>query len=394
MMWSWKNNQSLPIRDALASIGPKYVAMFDSSNGLDGQTARTLYNDARLEVSEGFNPTIEGWESFLKKYGPLYVDVGLAASNNTHAVIVTGIAGDGTPSGTGITYINPDGGRTETVTFVAFNEKYERPGAVQWPFPIVHWPAGSAVSAQNSLYSNTYSEGPRFVSTPRSGLSVMQNPVAAVIAGIEIADAAQIGLAAISVIQAQVSASQGSFVLNYDKAQRLLTPEGRTSLPPIGKTNYWQRLFYIGSSRLNSASAEVIIEWAGNAYGEIETPIISRNLDTSTEWSKSSATIVITKIDSIPDPGKEPREWPIVYRYEGTYDPYGNGYFEFNGRFEISAFGGLRFIPPHKVVSRATVEWAVMGAPEQYVQRGADANAVTPPIPERQLQYLRGHPPS
>jgi hypothetical protein len=117
-------------------------------------------------------------------------------------------------------------------------------------------------------------------------------------------------------------------------------------LTPIAKTNYSRRLFYIGSSRLNSASAEVIIEWAGNAYGEIETPIISRNLDTSTEWSKSSATIAITKIDSIQDSGKEPREWPIVYRYEGTYDPYGNGYFEFSGRFEINAFGGLRFIPP------------------------------------------------
>ncbi len=392
MMWSWKNNKSLPIRDALAAIGLKYVAMFDNGNGLDDQTARVLYNDARLEVSEAFNPTIEGWESFLKKYGPLYVDVGLVNSNNTHAVIVTGISGNGTPAGTRITYVNPDGGRTETVTFSAFNAKYELPGAVQWPFPIVHWPAGSVVSAQNSMYSHTYSEGPSVVTRPRSGLSAQQNPIAAVIAGISIADAAQIGLAGIAVIQTQVSASQGSFVLSFDKAQRGLTSDARLKLPPIGKTNYSRRLFYIGSSRLNAASAEVIIEWAGNAYGEIETPIISRNLDTSTEWSKSSATIAISRIDPIPDPSQDPREYPIVYRYDGTYDPYGNGYFEFSGRFEINAFGGLRFIPPHKVVSRATVEWAVMGAPEQYVQKGADAEVVAPPIPEKQLQYLRKHP--
>jgi GH24 family phage-related lysozyme (muramidase) len=392
MMWSWKNSKSLPIRDALATIGPKYVAMFDSGAILDPQSARTLYNDARLEVSEGFNPTIEGWESFLKKYGPLYVDVGLVSSNNTHAVIVTGIAGDGTPAGTKITYVNPDGGRTETITFAAFSTKYELPGAVKWPFPIVHWPAGSAVSEQNSLYSNTYREGPSLV-TRRRGVSVQQNPIAAVIAGIEIADAAQIGLGAISVIQAQASASQGSFVLNYDKAQRLLTQDARRELPPIGKTRYSQRLFYIGSSRLNAASADIMIEWAGNAYGEIETPIISRNLDTSTEWSKSSASIAITRIDSIPDTTKDPREWPIVYRYEGTYDPYGNGYFEFSGGFQINAFGGLTFgDPAHHVVSRATVEWAVMGAPEQYVQRGAGANVITPPIPEKQLKYLREHP--
>ena len=42
MMWSWKNNKSLPIRDTLATIGAKYVAMFDSGNGLDDQTARAL----------------------------------------------------------------------------------------------------------------------------------------------------------------------------------------------------------------------------------------------------------------------------------------------------------------------------------------------------------------
>ena len=59
-----------------------------------------------------------------------------------------------------------------------------------------------------------------------------------------------------------------------------------------------------------------------------------RNLDTSTEWSKSSATIAITKIDSIPLPNIDPRAWPIVYSFKGTYDPYGNGYFEFSGEFE------------------------------------------------------------
>ena len=393
MMWSWKNKTSLPIRDALGTIGAKYVAMFDAGNGLDDQTARTLYNDARLEVSEGFNPTIEGWESFLRKYGPLYVDVGLAASNNTHAVIVTGISGDGTAAGTSISYINPDGGRTETVPFAAFNAKYELPGAVKWAYPIVHWPAGGAVSAQNSVYSNTYTfESPSLVTRPRSGLSLQQNPLAAVIAGIEIADAAQIGLAAISVVQAQASMPSGSFVLTYDKAQRLLTSEARAELPQINKTTHLRRLFYIGSGRLNAASADVLIEWAGNAYGEIQTPIIKRNLDSSTEWSKSSATIVMTKIDSIPLPNTDPRAWPIVYSFEGTYDPYGNGYFEFSGEFELNAFGGIKF-NRHHVVSRATIELAVLGKPEEYVQRGPDVIGEIPPIPEKQLKYLRAHLP-
>ena len=143
----------------------------------------------------------------------------------------------GRPAGTRITYVNPNGGRTETVTFAAFNAKYELPGAVKWAFPIVHWPAGSAVSAQNSLYSHSYTfDSPSVMTRPRSGLSTQQF-LPALVAGIEFADAAQIGLAAISIVQAQASASQGSFVLSYDKAQRLLTPEGRTALPQIGKTN-------------------------------------------------------------------------------------------------------------------------------------------------------------
>ena len=46
----------------------------------------------------------------------------------------------------------------------------------------------------------------------------------------------------------------------------------------------------------------------------------------------------------------------------------------------------------HQVVSRATIEFAVLGKPEEYVQRGADAVVDVPPIPEKQLQYLREHP--
>jgi GH24 family phage-related lysozyme (muramidase) len=390
MMWSWKNNRSMGIRDALSEIGPAYVARFDNGQGLDGTTARTLYNDARLEVIEGLNPTIEGWESSLKKYGPLYVDVGNTGSMNTHAVIVTGISGDGTPAGTRITYVNPAGGQTETKVFSDFLKKYETPGAVQWPYPIVHWPVG-ALSAQNSLYSHTYTfDSPSFVMKPRTRLSETQFLPAAIGA----ADAAQIGLAGVSVIQAQASASQGSFTLTYDQAQRLLTPAARLKFPPIAKTNYTRRLLYLGSGRLNAAAADVLIDWAGNAYGEIQTPVIRRNLDTSTEWTKSSANITIKQIGSIPEWSQEgdPRGWPIVYHFEGTYDPYGNGYFEFDGDFQIDAFGGLRI--RYKVVSRAMAEWAVSGTPEQYVQRGADVVATVPPIPEAQLQMLRESPPS
>jgi hypothetical protein len=231
---------------------------------------------------------------------------------------------------------------------------------------------------------------PSTVVTQQSNYSLAQNPAAAVIAGIEVADAAQIGLAAISILQAQVSASQGAFTLSYDKAQRLLTTEARAQMPgsQSSKQTYSRRLFYIGISRVNAAEAEVIIEWEGNSYGEIGTAIMRRNLSTSTEWSKSSANITITKVDRIPLPKTDPRTWPITYSYEGTYDPWGNGYFEFSGEFEITAFGGLKF-NRHEVVSRAFADWAMGGSPQDYVQKGQDAIVPVPDIPKEQIDYLK-----
>src|SRR5215212_1183241 len=59
-------------------------------------------------------------------------------------------------------------------------------------------------------------------------------------------------------------------------------PEGKetqTRLVPAGSVQF---------GRINAAKADVIIEWEGNAYGEIGTPVIRRELKTSTDWSKSS----------------------------------------------------------------------------------------------------------
>jgi hypothetical protein len=245
---------------------------------------------------------------------------------------------------------------------------------------------------QNSL-SITHSyvfQSSSNVVTRHSDYSIAQNPAAAVIAGIEVADAVQIGLAAVAIVQTQVSASQGSFTLSYDKAQRLLTSEARAQMPgsQTSKTSYSLHLLYLSIGAVNSAEADVIVEWEGNPYGEIGTPVIRRNLEKSTEWSKSSANITITKVDRIPLPGTDPRTWPIVYSYEGTYDPYGNGYFEFSGEFEINAFGGLKF-NRHEVVSRAVADWAIGGTPQDKVQRGRDVIVAVPAIPQEQINYLR-----
>jgi hypothetical protein len=223
-------------------------------------------------------------------------------------------------------------------------------------------------------------------------LSTQMNPL--LIAGIEVADAAQIGLGAISVVQAGAAASGGTLTLTFDKAQRLLTSEARAAMPGAqsGKNTYSALVFSIGIGAINAANADIIVEWEGNAYGEVSTPIFRKQLETSTDWSRSSAVITITKLDTIPPANTDPREWPIVYHFEGNYDPYGNGLFEFTGEFEINAFGGLKF-NKHQVVSRSLADFAIGGTPEDKVARGRDIAVTVPAIPAEQVAYLRSRLP-
>jgi hypothetical protein len=91
---------------------------------------------------------------------------------------------------------------------------------------------------------------------------------------------------------------------------------------------------------------------------------------------------------------RDPREWPLTFRYQGNYDPLGNGHFEFQGEIEVNAFGGLRWISPHQVVSRSFWDFFISGKPEDWVQRGPDVWPATPPIPPEQAKFLRENVPA
>ena len=106
--------------------------------------------------------------------------------------------------------------------------------------------------------------------------------------------------------------------------------------------------------------------WTGNAFGEIGSVVMRKDLDRSTDWSRSSARVNVTRIATIPPSGTDPRTWPITYRYEGEYDPIGNGHWEFEGEFELNAFGGFK-VNEHRVVSRSLMDFAIAGEPEEYV---------------------------
>jgi len=223
--------------------------------------------------------------------------------------------------------------------------------------------------------------------------SRQQNPAGIIIAGVTIGDALQVGLGAAALVQSGVSASAGGFNLNYDRAQRLLTNEARQAMPGATqpKTKFRTTLFKIGMKVRPVANAVITIAWEGNAYGEIGTIVIERDLDKSSDWSRSEFRINISRLEPIPDISVDPRAWPLVFTYTGAYDPLGNGQWEFSGEFEINAFGTLRF-NRHKVVSRALLD-APLAAPDEYVQRGPAIINPVPTIPAEQVTYLKSKLP-
>jgi hypothetical protein len=418
MLVSYKDGRPVSVEDAVRRAGSRFEQLLRGDAAL-AKTDMADYLSALGLLSEPVAALrVERLRQMLQRFGAIWLTPDYAPDFSLDARIVTGIHGDGTPSGTKLIMLDPGAGAESSVAFDRLSDVFERKNlsnpagqliAIYWP-PDTLGPAvpqgallrdagsaknGKASPVDNFPISHSYSyHSPSNVATRQSVYSIAQSPAIAapVIAGIELGDAAQIGLAAAALVQAQVSASQGSFTLSYDKAQRLLTNKARSEMPgsQTPKKKYSQQLLFLGTERplVELARADVIIEWEGNSYGEIGTPTISRNLGTSTEWSKSSANITIAKVERIPLPQTDPRTWPIVYIYEGTYDPAGNGYFEFSGEFEINAFGGLKF-NDHKVFTRSMANWANVGSPYDYVRIGPDVTILVPDIPQDQIDYLR-----
>ena len=79
----------------------------------------------------------------------------------------------------------------------------------------------------------------------------------------------------------------------------------------------------------------------------------------------------MTWLHQIPSDGVNPRAWPVVCSYSGTYDPVSNGYFEFEGEFQLTAFGEIRF-NKHKVYSHSLGDWLLKHDTDWYVHRGPD----------------------
>jgi hypothetical protein len=220
--------------------------------------------------------------------------------------------------------------------------------------------------------------------------SYQKNPAAAGlfgIAGLTAVEAADLGLAAAGLLS-PVPTKSGSLTITSDKAQRLLTPQARQKLKNPAKTTYTYPVLWINFDRPVGEFADAMIEvtWEGNVFGEIGAAYVRRNLANTTAFTKSSLSVSFVKLDRIPMQ-KDPREWPVVFAYDGTYDPWGNGQFEFQGEFEINAFGGLKF-NRHEVKSVSLMDFAIRAKPEDLVQRKSNRAYTVPALPASQREYL------
>lgn len=222
--------------------------------------------------------------------------------------------------------------------------------------------------------------------------SYQQNPAAAAIG---LAEVVEWGLAAGAIVQAGVQDASGSFSLTYDDAHRLLTPQGRLGMPGVtaATQNYRRQFLVVPQFRTGTANATIDVVWSGNAYGEITSVVFERVLNESSNWSKSDLHITVNAMSRIPV-SRDPREWPLTFRYQGNYDPVGNGLFEFQGEIEVNAFGGIRWISAHQVVSRSLSDFFITGEPADQVRRGPDVWPATPAIPADQAKFLRENVPT
>jgi hypothetical protein len=127
MLQSWKDNASYKIIDVMGKAGADYKKKFQDDHGLGGAEKTFFLQALGLKAEAPQNYTVGGWLSLLQKYGPLWVTTNEGTTQDfaIHARILKGIAGDGTPDATFLTFIDPATGLETGESITVFTKKFE-----------------------------------------------------------------------------------------------------------------------------------------------------------------------------------------------------------------------------------------------------------------------------
>jgi hypothetical protein len=127
MLLSWKRRQSMTIQEAADQAGTGWREKLDGNIALHANELQA-YAQAlgiKAEALQSYLP--RGILQLLQQYGPLWVigDDAVPDDHMSHVRIVTGIHGDGSPTGTTVTVIDPANGQSNDLTYLDFATSME-----------------------------------------------------------------------------------------------------------------------------------------------------------------------------------------------------------------------------------------------------------------------------
>ena len=125
MMVSWRRQLSQSIPAAVGAVGARFATMFGANQAMPPGDFIPFLQAAGMAHEPMVNLTIAGWEQKLRSHGLLWVGTMNTDYSLRHSRIIEGISGDGSPGGTRMKIIDPDGGRRYDEPFTTFLSKYE-----------------------------------------------------------------------------------------------------------------------------------------------------------------------------------------------------------------------------------------------------------------------------
>jgi len=125
---SWKELQLVPTDKFVSRLNEKFRILYDTDAGLPAADQPDLMSQTGMRQEAPQNYTVDGWLSLLKSFGPLMVTTALPDPDDDWAIhirVVSAIKGDGTPDGTKLHVIDPDGAHESDMTVTAFAKEME-----------------------------------------------------------------------------------------------------------------------------------------------------------------------------------------------------------------------------------------------------------------------------
>ena len=116
MMLSWRDQVVYTKAEAAQQAGPAFVRLLESRGvaGIEATGKNEFLTRLGLTAEAPQTFTTRGLRELLQEHGPLWVTVNLGEDNDPyfvlpHARIIIAIDGDGSPEGTFVTYLDPNG---------------------------------------------------------------------------------------------------------------------------------------------------------------------------------------------------------------------------------------------------------------------------------------------